>query len=234
MRHYNKSPLGRKMLLSLAGPGLFRFGLALLVFIDHTSRLDLGYAAVLSFFVLSGYWISRLWIARYAQARDPYVTFFVSRMWRLWPAFLVCSAIAWPLAMVNGQIPAATKWLDQIVPNLLIIGYGLDWRPIIPGWSLDIEVQFYLLAPLLIAAMTRSTTGTLIACAACSAAAVTFGAGWSVAYYIAFFAIGMRRRRSNGGRAPAWPGALSRSQVRSVSCGWPVPCETRSSKATDI
>lgn len=198
------------MLLSLAGPGLFRFGLALLVFIDHTSRLDLGYAAVLSFFVLSGYWIFRLWNARYAQARDPYATFLVSRMWRLLPVFLVCTAIAWPLAMVNGQIPAGTKWLDQIVPNLLIIGYGLDWRPIIPGWSLDIEVQFYLIAPLLIAAMARSTPGTLIACAACSSLVVALGAGWSVAYYIVFFAIGMTAAKADWRPSPrlAW-GALA-------------------------
>lgn len=198
------------MLLSLAGPGLFRFGLALLVFVDHTSRLDLGYAAVLSFFVLSGYWIHTLWIARYAKARDPYVTFLVSRMWRLLPAFLVCSAIAWPLAMMNGQIPAGTRWLDQIVPNLLIIGYGLEWRPIIPGWSLDIEVQFYLIAPLLIAAMARSTTGTLIACVGCSMIMVALGAGWSVAYYIAFFAIGMAAAQAEWRPSPrlAW-GALA-------------------------
>ena len=199
------------MLLSrLAGPGLFRFVLALLVFLNHASRLDVGFAAVLIFFTLSGYWIFNMWTERYSKARDPYVTFIVSRVWRLFPAFLLCSAIAWPLAIWNDNIPARTTWLYQIVPNFLILGYSLDWQPNVPAWSLDIEVQFYLIAPLLIASMTRSTMGTLIACAACSLAAVALGAGWFVAYYIVFFAIGMAAAKAEWRPSPrlAW-GALA-------------------------
>jgi peptidoglycan/LPS O-acetylase OafA/YrhL len=179
------------MLLKPAGPGLYRFALALLVFLNHTSSVDLGFAAVLIFFTLSGYWIFEMWTERYSRARGPYTTFIISRVWRLWPAFILASAIAWPLAWWSSNIPAKTTWLYQIVPSFLILGYGLDWQPNVPAWSLDIEMQFYLIAPLLIALMARWATGTLIACAVVSAAAVALGAGWSVAYYIVFFAIGM-------------------------------------------
>jgi len=209
-RNYNESAFERKMSVSLSGPGFFRFALALLVFLNHTTRVDVGFAAVLIFFTLSGYWIFNMWTERYSRARDPYVTFVVSRMWRLFPAFLLCSAIAWLLAFWNGNIPARTTWIYQIVPNLLILGYSLDWQPNVPAWSLDIEVQFYLIAPLLIAAAARSTIGTLIACVACSAAAVALGAGWFVAYYIVFFAIGMAAAKAEWRPSPrlAW-GALA-------------------------
>lgn len=198
------------MLLSLTGPGLFRFALALLVFVNHTSSVDLGFSAVLIFFTLSGYWIFNMWTERYSRARSPYVTFMISRMWRLWPAFIFSSAIAWSLALWSGNIPAKPTWLYQIVPNFLILGYGLDWQPNVPAWSLDIEVQFYLIAPLLIAAMARSTTGAFIACAICSSAAVALGVGWSIAYYVVFFAIGMTAAKTDWRPSPlfAW-GALA-------------------------
>src|SRR5215469_4872256 len=138
------------MIFSPTGPGVFRLSLALLVFLNHTSRVDLGFSAVLIFFLLSGYWIFSMWTTRYSKARQPYATFFVSRMWRLLPAFLLCSAIAWSLAILNDEVPPLGNWLYQLVPNLIIIGYGLDWQPNVPAWSLDIEVQFYLIAPLLI------------------------------------------------------------------------------------
>jgi peptidoglycan/LPS O-acetylase OafA/YrhL len=179
------------MLSSLTGPGAFRFALALLVFVNHTSRVDLGYSAVLIFFMLSGYWIFTMWTARYARARNPYLTFLVSRMWRLWPAFLLSSAIAWPLAIWNHEIPPGTSLLYQLVPSVFIIGYSLDWHPIGPAWSLDIEAQFYLIAPIVVALVARYRAGLVIASAACSLAAVLLSAEWSVAYYVVFFAIGM-------------------------------------------
>jgi peptidoglycan/LPS O-acetylase OafA/YrhL len=197
------------MIFSLTGPGLFRLSLALLVFLNHTSRVDLGFSAVLIFFVLSGYWIFSMWTTRYSKARKPYATFLVSRMWRLLPAFLLCSAIAWSLAILNDDVPPLRNWLYQLVPNLIIIGYSLDWQPNVPAWSLDIEVQFYLIAPLLIGLMARHRRTVVAASFVCSIVAISLGTKWFVAYYLVFFAVGMAAASAQWRPSPrlAW-GAL--------------------------
>ena len=51
------------------GPGAFRFFLASLVVVQHVSRLSLGHPAVLLFFMLSGYWVSRMYAERYSARR---------------------------------------------------------------------------------------------------------------------------------------------------------------------
>jgi len=49
----------------IAPPGLFRFLLALAVVVSHLSKLDIGRMAVLLFFFLSGYWVSKIWITKF-------------------------------------------------------------------------------------------------------------------------------------------------------------------------
>ena len=198
------------MIFSLTGPGLFRLSLAFVVFLNHTSRVDLGFSAVLIFFMLSGYWIFSMWNTRYSRARDPYITFLVSRMWRLWPAFLLCSAVAWSLAILNHDVPPLGNWLYQLIPGLMIIGYSLDWQPNVPAWSLDIEVQFYLVAPLFILFLARHRRAFLIASFACSIVAIWLGTRWFIAYYFLFFAIGMAAASAQWRPTPrlAW-GALA-------------------------
>jgi peptidoglycan/LPS O-acetylase OafA/YrhL len=180
------------VLFSISSPGLFRLTLALIVFLNHVSRIELGYSAVLIFFMLSGYWIFVMWTAHYSRTRNPYFTFLVSRLWRLLPVFLVGSAIAWSVAIATDDIPLDVKWLHEIVSSLVILGYSsLDWQPNKPAWSLDIETQFYLIAPLIIALISSYRAVVLIASAAFFVTAVMVGADWSVAYYIIFFLIGV-------------------------------------------
>src|SRR5258708_12386478 len=75
-------------------PGLFRLFLSTVVVISHFSRFDLGAMAVDLFFVLSGYWICRMWREKYMTAPNPYTTFIASRFGRLVPTFLLANAIA--------------------------------------------------------------------------------------------------------------------------------------------
>jgi hypothetical protein len=42
------------MLKKITGPGLFRLFLALLVYVNHATRLQVGIGAVMVFFCLSG------------------------------------------------------------------------------------------------------------------------------------------------------------------------------------
>lgn len=179
------------MLNILTGPGLFRLALALLVFVNHVSALALGGAAVFIFFILSGYWICTIWTAYYSKTHEPYVTYLVSRGWRLLPTFILCSAIAWMLLLLNGDVPPQINWPHQAISNLLFFGYNsLSFQPNGPAWSLDIEAQFYLLAPLLII-LIRHSVWVLLGCLLFSFGAYLLNLTVTVAPYLVFFAIGV-------------------------------------------
>jgi peptidoglycan/LPS O-acetylase OafA/YrhL len=142
-------------------------------FSDRVGDLIHNDSAVLVFMALSGFVITSLVCDR----REPYGAFMIRRVFRLWPAYLIALAISaatlslqasamthapfhprfadfrlaniaasqgqfWPhlaahLAMVQGLIP------DAMLPHgsLAILGQA---------WSLSVELQFYLIAPLLV------------------------------------------------------------------------------------
>lgn len=96
-----------------------------------------------------------MWQHRYAATRSPYFTYLVSRLWRLLPAFFLISIIAiiYNLAIGSSlqQLRESASWPHFIASNLIIFGYySLPFKPILPAWSLDVELQFYVVAPVLI------------------------------------------------------------------------------------
>ena len=145
--------------LTIFSPGLFRLFLACVVFAQHSTRLLLGASAVFLFFGLSGYWIATIWENDYAATRSPAFTFYVSRAWRLLPAFWVANLLAIVIAELKGTLPDAYRTLaftphliTMISGNLGLLGYALlphSQRLLDTAWSLDVEVEFYLLFPLL-------------------------------------------------------------------------------------
>jgi peptidoglycan/LPS O-acetylase OafA/YrhL len=150
--------------MTLLGPGMFRLLLSLLVVFHHSFPLRLGTWAVYVFFILSGFWICRMWRRRYARTQNPHLTFLVSRWWRLAPTFLACTALsvisAHLLRVLGSEVstsfqpPPATSlawWLRQF----FIAGAASAGTQLPPAWSLDVEMQFYLLAPLAIAVLLR-------------------------------------------------------------------------------
>jgi peptidoglycan/LPS O-acetylase OafA/YrhL len=194
-------------------PGAFRLLLALTVFVHHATRFGIGSAAVYIFFILSGFWICTMWTQRYSRTRAPYVTYSISRVWRLLPVFALTSCITWGMLFLRGAIrPFTDTWSHQIISNLLMFGYNsLAFRANGAAWSLDIEMQFYLLAPLLIILITRSLPWALLACAIISVSAYLMDATRTVAPYIAFFAIGVASASSGWKPGPplAWISLLS-------------------------
>src|SRR5678815_5577437 len=52
--------------------GAFRFLLATIVLANHSSRIYLGSMAVFIFFVLSGFWITRMWREKYSRLKPAY------------------------------------------------------------------------------------------------------------------------------------------------------------------
>ena len=182
----------RRVVSTFTGPGFFRLALALIVFIDHATRLNLGTSAVLIFFMLSGYWICTMWTVRYSKARIPYLTYLVSRLWRLLPVFILCAVITWTLLALDGLVPPQVNWVHEAVSNLLIIGYSsLAFQPDGPAWSLDIEVQFYIIAPLLISMFMRHRVRRLVGVAIFSVSACFLIGSATVAPYLVFFAVGI-------------------------------------------
>jgi peptidoglycan/LPS O-acetylase OafA/YrhL len=187
------------------GSGLFRLFLAFAVVLHHCTPLRLGAWAVYVFFILSGYWISRLWSLRYLLTSSPILTFMVSRWWRLVPVFLLCTVLSVVFGfLLNGSRPLnlasnPSWWLRQ----LLIAGSNGAGTDLPPSWSLDVEMQFYLFAPLLITLFGRigSFFRWLTAAAGCGWFALFLfrGGNFQLAHlslFVGFFLLGVALQMS--------------------------------------
>jgi peptidoglycan/LPS O-acetylase OafA/YrhL len=196
----------------IAAPGLFRAALAGAVVVNHSVPVYFGPAAVYVFFMLSGYWMYQMWEREYAPCHRPAATFILSRLWRLLPVYYVALAIfivcdrLFPTDGSLTHLPAGWDGVHLVLSHLFILGYASQAFPnklLLPVWSLDIELQFYLVAPLLILILQRmrpvwATQLALIAVAAIGLAA--FFRFYSTVYdqsagflpiYLAFFLIGL-------------------------------------------
>ncbi len=177
-------------------PGALRLVLAMIVFVHHYSSFGLGQYAVYVFFVLSGFWVRRMWADRYIATRSPYFTFMVSRLWRLAPVMLLVSAITIPLLPLIGigwDRILTDGWPHVLGSTALLFGYGLlDYRPIGSAWSLDIEMQFYALTPLLAILVARGRWWLVLAAGAfVSALSMMLTDALISPTYLIFFLTGM-------------------------------------------
>ena len=138
----------RELLARLGfGPGAFRLSLALLVFVSHVSRYNVGRAAVILFFMLSGYWVTRLYRQRGEQSSVGYLR---DRLLRVWP-LLAVTALAIALAFTL----AGTRHPGSLWSTLALLGLATRHGDVIGvAWSLDIELQFYVALPLVLTAIT--------------------------------------------------------------------------------
>ena len=142
-------------------PGIFRLYLALLVVIQHCGLAAFGTMAVYVFYVLSGFWITSMWERRYRYCRAPYFTFLLSRFWRLAPVyilslFLLGSLLSFlPIRWNDMRSYLFSPWWH--VRSLAIVSSSSQPQFLVPAWSLDIEMQFYLLAPFILALIRPGT-----------------------------------------------------------------------------
>jgi peptidoglycan/LPS O-acetylase OafA/YrhL len=213
------------------GPGAFRLFLASVVVLQHASLLALGAWAVFVFFILSGYWVTAMWEESYQRCRAPYLTFMVSRYWRLLPIYLACHGFMfalywfrspfWPEMLEHWGNPA---WAARV---LLILTSSLQPTSIPPTWSLDVEVQFYFMLPLLAVLVARCAgrKGALRVAAfsalyAASAAAFFF---CRLGQFTAFFLVGMTIWKLRWNPAPRWAVASAASFLVVVAVLWCVP-----------
>src|SRR6185437_7696245 len=140
----------------LSGPGAFRLFLAFLVVVHHSTQIAFGKFAVFAFFILSGFWIAKAYREKYVpQFSWPRLLgFYAARYWRLLPMFVVCTALAMAAFYIPHKGSPPPTWppfritfaIRQFMLPLLNLVGGIVLPP---TWSLDVEVQFYLLIPLL-------------------------------------------------------------------------------------
>jgi peptidoglycan/LPS O-acetylase OafA/YrhL len=146
-------------------PGMFRIFLAILVVFNHSIPLKLGPFAVYLFFMLSGYWCYRMWFSEYRHTNAPYRLFIASRIWRLLPVYLIALALlvafrawshqSWPLSPASSLRHSVHFYFS----NLFVVGLTRlqdEEMLLLPAWSLDLEIQFYFIAPLIILAVTSA------------------------------------------------------------------------------
>ena len=155
----------------------------------------LGGVAVLIFIIISGFVITHLIL----EKREPYFQYIVRRFFRIFPAYLIaltCSIVAFSIAGTYlTSAPAASEeyrhhfvlqWAQFNGPNRLvhILAHLTLLHGMIPNswmsdaqfifmpqaWSLSLEWQFYLIAPVLIALLASKKwktflVATLLVCA---------------------------------------------------------------------
>lgn len=145
--------------------------------------LDYNYKAVNVFIIVSGFVITHLLLAKH-ESYLPYIT---RRAFRIFPIYLFCIALA--IAIASLMVAAYTlPWVAAREMRIerfaaeaqnfnlhlilhLFMAHGLPSQEMLPystsaflppAWSLSLEWQFYLVAPLLIPLLLRSTLSMII------------------------------------------------------------------------
>jgi peptidoglycan/LPS O-acetylase OafA/YrhL len=151
-------------------PGQTRFILAFMVIMYHLSAsIFLGGFAVSCFFFLSGYWIGLMFDNKYSKFEQPLKVFYISRLWRLMPVFytftLLCLLVNFSTLNLGASFMALSGLdkLHSLFANILLLGYSNSpVKILVPAWSLDIELQFYIIFPLLAYFFRKNRTVLLI------------------------------------------------------------------------
>jgi peptidoglycan/LPS O-acetylase OafA/YrhL len=188
--------------------------------------LRCGWYAVDVFVILSGFVIFLL----LDRKQESYFAFIVRRFFRLWPLMMLLYVVAIPLSWLDLQnaqhaqshLDAATaheiitdhhEWVEYGVVNTLLhvtMLHGVVPERIVPAaptaflspaWSISLEWQFYLVAPLFYLLIRRSITsnstgGVMIASLACAVLILAVrvlpevSEGAFLPFHAEFFAIG--------------------------------------------
>jgi peptidoglycan/LPS O-acetylase OafA/YrhL len=197
-------------------PGAFRLFLAAVVLVSHSSRFDFGDWAVYTFFILSGYWIHTMWVRKYSRTRTPVRVFLASRALRILPVFWLANILSTAVQVAIDPTflkPAAGEWSQSTAwaSNVLLFGYAVlphTQGAMHAAWSLDVEMQFYLVVPLVAFLLSRPGHGLAwrrVLVALCLVGFAFFFANTAplsrnVGYYGLFFLIGIMS--ASGGRPP--------------------------------
>ena len=139
----------------------------LLVFIFHLNSdyITGGYIGVDIFFVISGYVISQSLLDIYRNKKNFFVTskiFFKKRILRILPAIIILSTLSLFIFNFIFIEKHYLSFLNSVIPTNIFISnfffwnesgyFGLEnsFKPLLHTWSLSVEIQVYLVLPLLL------------------------------------------------------------------------------------
>lgn len=135
--------------------GLFRDFDVLLSFL-LLYPLTYGFTGVAAFFVVSGFCIH---LSYQRSAQQGWLSFFIRRFFRIYPAYLLAIlvfAFIWPFGILEKEW---FRVVGQVGTHLLAI-HNLSYRTLFginPSfWSIAVEIQLYIIYPLLILLTTRT------------------------------------------------------------------------------
>lgn len=173
--------------------GSLRFLLAVLVVLNHLWAPVLhavGAHAVVGFYMLSGYLMTRVLHDTYGTDARNIERFLINRFLRVFPAYWLCLAAS--LIMLQA-FPSTFSVLNVIkmpedaatwLANILLINH--TWAParvVPPAWSLSVECFFYIAMPLLLSRSMKTATLWFAASLAITAYLLAIGAKFGARYY---------------------------------------------------
>lgn len=181
---------------------MFRLLLAVLVVFHHGIRaVPFGVFAVCTFFILSGYWVTKMYAEFYTLRAKSYWVFILSRAMRILPLYWLCSTlmalISWVVLphFFSAAPPPAMGILEFIGLALLLPLNLLEFKLLNPAWSLAVEMQYYLIAPFLVILTSswgsRWLTLLVIFLTGIFAFVVPFKTNEMLLPYLVYFYVGM-------------------------------------------
>lgn len=134
--------------------------LAVLLMHTHVPLFERGGFGVQVFFVLSGYLITSLLVAEIDRTGSvAFWPFMLRRVRRLVPALVVVVALTTALTPLLLPVYEPLNMISALLAltytTNLGVAVGLPWAPLAHTWSLAVEMQFYLVWPILIQPLLR-------------------------------------------------------------------------------
>ena len=136
--------------------------------------LQLGWALMDTFFVLSGFLIAGILLDTRMRP-DYFRSYYIRRCLRIFPVYYAVITIVTAVVIFSGSLPTMVKdwgspwWFFVYLGNIpsAIWNHFPAYASYSPLWSLQVEEQFYLLFPLLIYRLSFKTLKRVLICLGC-------------------------------------------------------------------
>lgn len=114
--------------------------------------LSRGTIGVFIFFAISGYVLTLPWINEKNSLKSNYKSFITRRFRRIEPPYLIWMSIFFIVLFLKSSIPAAELIKHYLTSILYIHNIVYQDHSILNpvAWSLEVELQFYLIAPIIV------------------------------------------------------------------------------------